>query len=304
MDTYKLINDAYLLIAAYKGIDYAIWNAVGVTREGKAVRRYWLEQGWMIDAGNVGFELTSVGKELVNAYKLIGYETGMLAQHISYSELPPDAQEAGYAILRGGLAAYFHGHIKETFLDAILPVVDYELPDLTHSTGVRVLDLGAGSGAYGLAVKEKRPVEVNLTLADRKEVTSALFAAVAADSIAVTIASADFEEDPVWYGKFPFCASFDVIILAEVLHCKNVSTRTKLLLACRSILRQGGKLLVVEQNRNPRLNWRMALCSTGDDIGPDQLIHEVTQHGFTEPAQVTENPNESHYICVFPVETP
>jgi len=132
-----------------------------------------------------------------------------------------------YAAVVPGLAAAYRPAAAE--LAALLP------------PGPAVLDLGAGSGVWGLALVTRKP-DVRLTAVDLPPVLGALAAAAqeagVADRVRIVPGS--------YFGVELAPAAYDVVLLGNVLHLEEPSGAARLVGRAAAALRPGGTLAVVD----------------------------------------------------------
>jgi NADPH:quinone reductase-like Zn-dependent oxidoreductase/SAM-dependent methyltransferase len=128
--------------------------------------------------------------------------------------------------------------------------------------GARVLEIGAGTGSatrYALEALADTNTHGGCLLAqyDFTDISSGFFEAAkvkfAAYERLMTYSRLDIEADPVEQGFAT--GSYDLIVAAEVLHATTNLTRT--LTNVRSLLKPGGKLMLVESTRG-RLDTQLA----------------------------------------------
>jgi SAM-dependent methyltransferase len=156
-----------------------------------------------------------------------------------------------YPSLRVGLKQYF-----DTYLSAIwqkLGIVD---------TDKRLLDYGAGSGQYS-----------DQFLADN--MTGEVMM-VDKEQIRQEIVQIDFELDVSWYENYK--ASFDIVLLAEVLHCKDKKTQEYLTQTSRLLLKDNGLLIIVEN-----VDYAMAYRISKIKGSPYPVLDEKAITSLMEP---------------------
>ena len=146
---------------------------------------------------------------------------------------------------------------------------------LDLSGDARLVELGCGSGAYGIALAERHP-DLFLTLVDLPEVAPTLQAlleehpGIAARS---EIVAADiFEFEP--------SAPYDVVLLSNVLHMLGPALSASIIERCRRLLRPGGRLIVQAQflddgRTTPR--WSVLLDLIQMSITPTGANHTVDE---------------------------
>lgn len=124
-----------------------------------------------------------------------------------------------YPLLRKGLKQYWNLYLS-TFFNKL---------DMVGESNV-FLDYACGDGQVGRKYKELNPLS-KIIYVDRKAIDNS--------SPAV-----DFEHDPNWY--IALFESVDIVLLSEVLHCKDDYWQNYLIKSSHSMLVPGGKLIVIE----------------------------------------------------------
>ena len=131
----------------------------------------------------------------------------------------------------------------KTFNGTLAEVLKLAVANLPQDAKLRVIEIGAGTGATTARVLEKLPRDrLHYTFTD----VSSLFLARAkerfADVPAMRYALLDIEHDPASQGFSP--RSFDIVIAANVLHATKDLRRT--VQRARSLLAPGGWLALIE----------------------------------------------------------
>lgn len=124
-----------------------------------------------------------------------------------------------YVLLRDGLKTYFDQYLSKIWFELGI-----------RDTDKRLLDYGAGAGQYSDKFLEEN-MAGDVMMVD-KEVTRP-------DMVQI-----DFEKDPSWYD--PHREQFDLVLLAEVLHCKDEAMQKHLIQTSRMLLKPNGHLIIVE----------------------------------------------------------
>lgn len=158
-----------------------------------------------------------------------------------------------YPLLQHGLKAYYQQHLSSMFNE--LGLVAQEMV---------VLDYGAGSGVVSDQFFTNNPHSVVYRV-DRTDYTG--------DTIV-----RDFEKTPNWYAEF--LNNFDLVILSEVLHCKQSDIQEYLIRSSKNMLKEKGKLLIVE-NIDHCMAWRISKFKNQlhPVVGPSRVT-ELTKDNF------------------------
>jgi len=164
---------------------------------------------------------------------------------------------------------------------------------------VRVLDIGAGSGVWGIAVAQSSP-RVTVTAVDWPGVvpiaqkTAAKFGlADRYGVIAGDLATADFGHD------------YNLITIGHILHSEGVERSKKLLGKCFDALASGGTIAIQEFLVDPRRTGptmglifavnMLVNTDQGDTWSFDEIAGWLKEAGFTNPRQI-EAPGPSPLI--------
>lgn len=141
---------------------------------------------------------------------------------------PPAAREAVYSAVAAQLGQLF------------LPAAR-QLAAHLSSRPARILDVGAGSGIWSLAMAERSP-QTRVTALDFPQVLRAFH--VQAENMGLSHRSESLAGD---FHTVPIPSScFDCIILANVLHLEPPEQAAALISRARPGLRAGGKLIIVD----------------------------------------------------------
>ena len=149
--------------------------------------------------------------------------------HIIKSDFKPN-----YEKLREGLDEYFIEYLSD-FWDYL------NIGDTNKS----LLDYGCGNGCYsdqfiycnpdGSAYKVDRNID---------------------DCI-------DFENNPNWYKDH--LNKFDLVLLSEILHCKDDKGKEYLIESSLETLKEKGKI-IINENIDPFMGWRLNRMTKGGDV--------------------------------------
>lgn len=135
-----------------------------------------------------------------------------------------------------------HGESLETFIRGMHDIAQTSAQALVRrvdlSSHTRMLDIGAGSGAYTIAALRQHP-RLHVTAFDRPEVLPITREYVEQAGLAerVSFVPGDLTEA---LPKGPY----DLILISNIIHSFGPETNRKLILACHDILTPGGLLIV------------------------------------------------------------
>ncbi len=197
-----------------------------------------------------------------------------------------------YQLLRKGLDEYYTRYLSKIF----------QLIDLVN-TRYTMLDYGCGSGIYGLQFLQNNP-QGEVYFLDRQVPFSNGF-----DRRRHFIIT-DFEENPNWWNqgykgngggqlyKDGFVDKFNMVLLSELLHCKDEVGRRYLIMSSWQVLQKGG-LLVIHENYDLCMLYRMQKIKNKDLslISLCEIDHLINTLGGFQLKSVT--PNNSHNIFIY-----
>lgn len=156
-----------------------------------------------------------------------------------------------YDQLRDGLVQYFEAHLSDMFKK--LGIIEKEW---------RVLDYGCGNGQVSTQFLKDNPDSYALRV-DRDSVNITNFKRI------------DFETQPYWYK--PYTNTFDLVILSEVLHCKDHNGQLYLIDSSIQLLRDKGTLIVVE-NKDYCMEYRISKIKQNNfKVLNEWHVRELTQ---------------------------
>lgn len=161
--------------------------------------------------------------------------------------------------------------------------------DLSGAT--RLVDLGCGSGAYGIALAERAP-HLSVTLVDLPEVKPTIESRIADHPALlgrVDVVAADI---------FAFEATepFDVVLLSNALHMLGPELAASFVARTRGLLRPGGQLVIQAQfldaaRTTPRWSVlldviQLAITPTGANHSVEETVRWLEDAGFESIARV------------------
>lgn len=129
-----------------------------------------------------------------------------------------------YPLLRDGLNGYYNKYLSNFWQTLSIKDTDFKL-----------LDYGCGDGSYSKSFKKSNPEGI-YTLIDKALGT-------------------DFITNPNWY-KEASIGKYDLILLSEILHCKDFKTRLYLINSSLEMLEKNGRI-IINENEDPFMNWRL-----------------------------------------------
>lgn len=164
---------------------------------------------------------------------------------------------------------------------------------------VRLLDLGAGSGVWGIAVAQSSP-RVTITAVDWPGVLPI------AQKTAAKFGLADrYSVIPGDLGTVDFGHGYNVITIGHILHSEGVERSKKLLRKCFDALAPGGTIAVQEFLVNPERTGppiglifavnMLVNTDSGDTWSFEEIAGWLKEAGFTNPRQL-EAPGPSPLI--------
>ena len=189
------------------------------------------------------FELSfGVGKAYIPKLRELKQYQDLLRYHWGFlKEQGKVFGNNNYDTLRKGLSAYFDKNLSHIFTELELVGTSY-----------RFLDYGSGGGQYARKFKELNP-NATVTTVDRKDADINI----------------DFESFPSWYEQIT--KKYDIVLLSEVLHCKDSATRNYLLKSSLELLNDNGQIIVVE-NVQAGLDWRLRELTDGGRELPEEAV--------------------------------
>jgi SAM-dependent methyltransferase len=128
--------------------------------------------------------------------------------------------QPNYIQLRQGLKQYYNEYLSGMFKRLDLVDKDYN-----------VLDYGCGSGQVLKQFLRDNPLSAGIGVDKDPQVFTGF-------------RQKDFEAEPDWY--YDYLEYFNLVILSEVLHCKDLKTQQYLIASSDVMLKQKGILIIVE----------------------------------------------------------
>lgn len=292
---YGLLEGVNVFGMVLYGLRSKIWLRA-VPNQPDAVAACWAQLGLLgVEHHESGPRpvLTDIGKRVVACADLLEYEFTMLNKQVDGRAQATDP--ALYSQLRKGLSAF-----ADNFLQPMLAFISNELYTVNPNKPeqLEVLDFCGGDGYYLKALRDHDPL-LKLTLVDRVAMPELDAQAHNIESLAGDVL-ADNGANPILDLHFDD-RRFDLIIMSEILHCKGAENRAKLIRSAASLLKPGGKLIVIEQFPNSRLEWRMeVMTGEGKTLIHDQVAYEVQAVEGLKPSSFIQG--VSHYGITFIME--
>lgn len=166
-----------------------------------------------------------------------------------HREIIANNYQPNYDLLRTGLKEYFDTNLSDVFYQLHL------------AEPMHVLDYGAGDGRMARKFQEDYPNSTVLTM-DRKD----------------SDINVDFEQEPHWFKSY--INTFDVVILSEVLHCKQQVVRHYVIDSIHEMLHRGGHLVIIE-NEDYCMEYRISKIKQGDfSVLSDKTVKALCSDGF------------------------
>jgi len=255
---YNIINTVWQLPAILVGIENEIWKNHHIpiisNKRRNIIKKIWKE----LDLLDDDYDLTKEGQEIVKLKSLLEYQIKMIPYHLKdnfYTKLSIKSSE--YELLRNGLGEYFDVYLKDIFKELKYRRLYWD-----------VLDYGGGDACYSKSFLKENP-HSNSLIVDRilnfKEKDNLKFL------------KNDFEENKEWF--LTHKNKYNLIILSELLHCKNKEWRSYLIDSCFYMLKQGGRLLICEKSPTLFFQWRMDIFTHGGEcIDRSEIERLISYH--------------------------
>ena len=141
-----------------------------------------------------------------------------------------------YALLRLGLAEYFDKYLSSIWLK--LGIINEQL---------LLLDYASGNGQYSDKFLETNPLSCAICI-DKNHSGSI----VKKNKFLHTV---DFEKQPDWWKGYR--EQMDIVLMSELLHCKEPNEHGYLLVSAKNLLKTSGKLIIVE-NEDYCMEYRIS----------------------------------------------
>ena len=227
--------------------------------------------------------------------------TQLIPHWLQLSEVVATGKPASSVNQSDGGEAFFQQLVSNIFTMSYAPakVLAAHLAFGEQGAPVRVLDLGAGSGVWSIALAQSSP---------RVQVTAVDWPGV----LPITQKTADrfgvgdrYTMLPGDLGTVEFGQDYNVITVGHILHSEGVERSKKLLRKCFDALAPGGTIAIQEFLVNPeRTGPPMGLIfavnmlihtDTGDTWSFEEISGWLKEAGFTNPRQL-EAPGPSPLI--------
>jgi SAM-dependent methyltransferase len=258
---YAVLEAAWCLPAIIHGIRNKIWSHPYDTRlMPHPVLVLWAEMGLLEvheqDDDTAQPVLTQGGEDIVKLGELFEYEFSMMLQQLEgdYTTKPEK-----YRSLRKALACYTDLYLQ--------PLVDWIWSESEH---YRILDFGGGDGYILRKLLEASSNTSSGVLFDKAPSLEAGFL----DNLSVELFTGDFlAPDNSFVKDHPH--QFDTIVFSEVMHCLGPLQYDIVLSQLAKLLTPGGRVFVIEQHQNFRLNWRMHDMTKGGMALTPDMVRDV-----------------------------
>lgn len=257
LSPYSVLEAAWILPGLIQGIRTEVWK--GSTEH--PIYRLWVSLGLIQEETGV---LTMAGLNIVQTKDLFEYEFSMIQQQLDNNFITDPKK---YSKLRGALA---------DFSDTYLTDLTNWLIDQTPEAPV-VLDFAGGSGYYLAQILKARPAGHGW-LYDKAAEPGLLDELGVSDR--VNVEKSDFYNDFNFFSEY--AGTFSTIIVSEILHCVPMNEWDKLLQMLESLLAPQGKLIVIEQHHNFRLDWRLQALSKGQSVPVDFMNQRLSNFCLRE----------------------
>lgn len=232
---YAILEAGWLMGAMVLGLKEKPWG-MELQKPYPPYIGVWMSLGLLefTEGGIPRVRLTQAGEKFVQLEDLFMYELSMLEQQASGNHVTDPEK---YKKLRKALAKY-----SELYLRGITE----ELVALVDQNSV-VVDYGGGSGYY-LKQAMKKATLGHGVLIDK-----------APDDIAchnIEVVQHNFDDQSYFFDG-EIAGTVDVVILSEVAHCLGPGALADTFENIFSLLKVGGKVIIIEQEVNYRLEQRL-----------------------------------------------
>lgn len=268
---YNLLNTLWVLPAILVGINNKVWN--NNSTRSKPIKDIWKEYNLLDKYG-----LTKEGKQIIKLKELIEYLIRIVPYHIKddfTKQTKINSDE--YVLLRKGLGEYF-----KLYLYDIFDLLNYK------NKKWNILDYAGGNAQYSKEFLKSNPLS-NALIVDRtknfKEKYNLKFEKI------------NFEENEQWWTQYK--NKFNLIILSEILHCKNKYYQDYLIKSSVNMLKNKGSLVICEKYPTPYFQWRMDLFTNGGEcINKQTLLIDnfINNKNITLTKEINK---KSHYIIEY-----
>lgn len=189
-----------------------------------------------------------------------------------------------YSYLRQGLKEYFDEYLSDVFKKLKFTDGKYTM-----------LDYGCGMGYYGKQFAKDNPMS-EITLMD-KDFSNEAYTFINDERFNINLIKDDFEANPNWFMNRNLLGYFDVILMSELLHCKDEVMCKYLISSCCSMLSKGSSLIVIE-NQDLCMEYRITKLKGS----PRPVIDMMTMDRLTKfmPLRIKHILNiNQHYIYLY-----
>ena len=274
MNIVEILNSFFILPAIKAGIREQVWQTP-IHDNLKPIREIWYGLDLLDHEG----KLSEKGQQLYDIHPMIDYFMSLWDDYKFYS--PHETYKISdeqYDLLREGLELYSRYNLSNCF----------QYCGLTGKQ-INVLDYGGGNGGLLIDFIKYNPSSKGI-LVDRKKANNEEFGEE------IVSHAIDFEINPLWHTQYE--DRFDMIILSEVLHCKNKKGRQYLIDSSHCMLKPGGILFIIEVKTNPFFDWRMKMYTEGGkSLEPDEIKDQMDSSSWKEVKLVPYGDN--HYINIY-----
>jgi len=167
-----------------------------------------------------------------------------------------------YPLLRKGLNEYY-----DKYLNDFWKIINIQ------NTNKKLLDYGCGTGCYSRSFKKDNP-KGSYILIDK--------------SLGI-----DFENNPNWYIN-DHIEKYDLILLSEILHCKDYETQNYLINSSLDMLKTGGQI-IINENEDPFMDWRLNKLTKKGEVLNKKYILDFMNRSALKLSQI----NKINYHNIF-----
>ena len=270
MNIKEILNSIFIFPAIKAGFRERIWEE-NIDKKLIPVKEIWRELG-LLDKN----KLSQKGEQLYDILPLIDYYLSLKDDFFNFSihdDYKTDNDQ--YQLLREGLES-FHNNFNSQIFQY------FNFRDKEWN----VLDYGGGVGQYLIDFIKYNPNSSGL-LVDRNKVNREEF------NNNIKSKAINFETDLQWYEEYE--DKFNLIILSELLHCKNRLMQEYLIDTCWTMLKPNGILLINEVIPNAIFDWRMSMYSNGGKSISIEEIRSLTSDQWEEHRCYKNGTNDINY---------
>ena len=279
MNLNNIFNGSYQLAMLWKGIEVKVWESSTYND----ILHVWDKEGWTDPETLEYIKLMS---------DFIQYEYKMMIKQLNVIEAGDptcwrmETDPGDYILLRSGLKSYADMHIRHMFDTAFENILG-DVPD-----EAMILDYCGGEGQYCDYILDLLPHSMAV-------VHDRVFPSTESNGLHMRV-KADFEKNPDWHKGW--ASKFDVVMLNEILHCKDHELRKYLLESAYQLLKPGGFLIIIDQEYSTHFEVRMnQLTGAGKCFTSNNLNATINNSVLSNKIEYifSDTNNIQHYIAIW-----